>query len=83
MPLQLEIVTSERTVFSGEADMVTVPGGGGIMGVHSASGEAPIKSGNFDAADAAFDGATKYADWQFLYVPPKPAESTAAPTAKK
>lgn len=33
MPLHVEIVTSERTVFSGEADMVTVPGAGGVMGV--------------------------------------------------
>ncbi|MCC7210203.1 MAG: F0F1 ATP synthase subunit epsilon [Anaerolineae bacterium] len=33
MPLHLEIVTSERTVFEGEADMVTVPGGGGEMGI--------------------------------------------------
>jgi len=33
MPLHLEIVTSERTVFSGDVDMVTVPGAGGVMGV--------------------------------------------------
>lgn len=33
MPLHLEIVTAERTVFSGEVDMVTVPGSGGVMGV--------------------------------------------------
>jgi F-type H+-transporting ATPase subunit epsilon len=33
MPLHLEIVTSERTVFEGKADMVTVPGGGGEMGI--------------------------------------------------
>lgn len=55
MPLQLEIVTSERTVFSGEADMVTVPGGGGVMGVmpHHApvlstlkAGELRVKIGN-------------------------------------
>ncbi|PJF46999.1 MAG: F0F1 ATP synthase subunit epsilon [Chloroflexi bacterium] len=33
MPLHLEIVTSERVAFSGEVDMVTVPGAGGVMGV--------------------------------------------------
>jgi F-type H+-transporting ATPase subunit epsilon len=33
MPLNLEIVTSERTVFEGKVDMVTVPGGGGEMGI--------------------------------------------------
>ncbi len=33
MPLHLEIVTTERVVFSGEVDMVTIPGSGGVMGV--------------------------------------------------
>lgn len=33
MPLHLEIVTTERTVFAGPVDMVTVPGGGGEMGI--------------------------------------------------
>lgn len=33
MPLHLEIVTSERIVFDGQVDMVTVPGGGGDMGI--------------------------------------------------
>jgi F-type H+-transporting ATPase subunit epsilon len=33
MPLHLEIVTSERVVFDGNVDMVTVPGGGGVMGI--------------------------------------------------
>mgnify|MGYP001194451283 CR=1 FL=1 len=31
--LHLEIVTSERTIYNGEVDMVTVPGGDGVMGV--------------------------------------------------
>ncbi len=64
MPLQLEIVTSERTVFSGEVDMVTVPGGGGVMGVlpHHApvlstlrAGELRIKTGN-DVHEFAIGG---------------------------
>lgn len=33
MPLHLEIVTSESTVFSGDVDMVTVPGMAGVMGI--------------------------------------------------
>ena len=33
MPLHLEIVTSARIVFDGNVDMVTVPGGGGEMGI--------------------------------------------------
>ncbi|MCS7089079.1 MAG: F0F1 ATP synthase subunit epsilon [Thermoflexales bacterium] len=55
MPLHLEIVTTERVVFSGEVDMVTVPGSGGVMGVlpHHAPvlstlrpGELRVKIGN-------------------------------------
>ena len=33
MPLHLEIVTTDRTVYEGDVDMVTVPGGGGVMGI--------------------------------------------------
>ena len=44
--------------------------GGGIMGVHSLSGTAPIKSGNFTVRDAALEGAASYSGWQFAYVPP-------------
>jgi F-type H+-transporting ATPase subunit epsilon len=33
MPLHLEIVTTDRTVFEGDVDMVSVPGGGGEMGI--------------------------------------------------
>ncbi len=33
MQLHLEIVTSEATVYSGDVDMVTVPGAGGVMGI--------------------------------------------------
>lgn len=64
MPLHLEIVTSERTVFSGEVDMVTVPGAGGVMGVlpHHAPvlstlrpGELRVKTGN-DVQEFAIGG---------------------------
>jgi type II secretory pathway pseudopilin PulG len=57
--------------------LVEAPGGAGIMGVHSVSQDAPIKSGNFDAADASFEGAAKYADWQFVFKPPEPPKATA------
>jgi type II secretory pathway pseudopilin PulG len=43
--------------------------GGGIMGVHSLSDVLPIKSSNFSYADQAFEGKTKYSDWQFIYTP--------------
>jgi type II secretory pathway pseudopilin PulG len=53
--------------------------GGGIMGVHSASPAAPVKTGNFDAADAAFENAKHYADWQFFYRPSEPAAGATPP----
>jgi len=43
--------------------------GGGILGVASSSGRAPIKTGHFDDADKAFEQATSYGDWQFTFVP--------------
>ena len=57
---------------SPEWALVEAPGGAGIMGVRSRSEEAPIKSGNFRARDAAFEGATRYSDWQFVYSPALP-----------
>jgi type II secretory pathway pseudopilin PulG len=61
---------------TGKPDWVLVqtPDGAAIMGVRSRSEEAPIKTGNFDTVDAAFEGAAKYADWQFVYAPPAPPE---------
>lgn len=43
---------------------------GGMMGVHSLSDAAPLKTANFDYANQAFEGATKYSDWIFDYTPP-------------
>lgn len=43
---------------------------GGIMGVHSRSAAAPIKTANFSYLDASFESASKYADWVFSYAPP-------------
>jgi type II secretory pathway pseudopilin PulG len=53
---------------------------GGIMGVHSRSEEAPIKTGNFAARDAALAEAPRdpestgprYADWKFFHRPSAP-----------
>jgi hypothetical protein len=52
---------------------------GGIMGVHSRSEEAPVKTGNFDAADTAFEQASSYTDWQFVYTPPQAQGANAQP----
>ena len=70
---------------TGKADWALVEApGGGIMGVHSVSEAAPVKTGNFDADDAAFEDAHKYADWQFLYTPPTPPGTPAPqPAAEK
>jgi len=46
---------------------------GGIMGVHSLSADAPVKTGGFDKADEALAGAASYADWKFTYSPGLPA----------
>lgn len=51
--------------------------GGGIMGVRSLSGEAPIKTGNFEPGDAAFEDAKTYGDWQFVFTPPSPPPAQA------
>jgi type II secretory pathway pseudopilin PulG len=50
---------------------------GGIMGVRSASEAPPSKSANFPPGYEAFEGAPRYADWQFVYTP------TVPPTASK
>ena len=54
--------------------IVEVPGGGGVMGVHSRSEDEPIKSGNFSLKDQAFAEmkaeARKYSDWKFVHSPP-------------
>ena len=47
---------------------------GGIAGVHSLSQRKPIKTAGFSEADAGFAGTTRYADWQFSYLPPTPSQ---------
>lgn len=53
---------------------------GGFAGVYSLSESAPLKSAGFAVRDAAFEGKSKYSDWQFVFSPalagaakPKPA----------
>jgi type II secretory pathway pseudopilin PulG len=56
---------------TGKAEWGTVPASdGGIMGVYSLSGEAPVKTGGFADADRDFEGKSKYAEWKFIYLPP-------------
>lgn len=48
-------------------ELITVPGGAGIMGIASSSHAKPIKVDNFDAADEAFKDAECYCDWKFIF----------------
>lgn len=50
---------------------------GGIMGVHSLSTAAPIKTAGFGHADVAFEGAGRYAEWVFSYTPPASSAQTS------
>jgi len=59
---------------TGKAEWGTVKApDGGIMGIYSLSKDQPMKSGGFRERDKTFEGARSYADWQFVYVPKKPA----------
>ena len=61
--------------------LVEAPGGG-FMGVYSRSEEMPIKTGNFAAAEEAFEGAEHYTKWMFTYSPSGPAQNVAPPKAR-
>ena len=41
---------------------------GEILGVHSLSGDEPLKKANFALADRRFEGAKRYSDWVFTLV---------------
>ena len=61
-----------RDPMTGEAEWGLVPAsGGGFMGVVSLAQEAPLKKSNFSLADQAFEGSSSYAEWRFVYTPPK------------
>lgn len=56
-----------RDPFTGEAEWGLVRGrDGGIVGVHSLSGTAPLKRANFGPGEAGFEAAASYADWVFM-----------------
>jgi type II secretory pathway pseudopilin PulG len=54
---------------------------GGFAGVYSLSEAAPLKSAGFAVRDAAFEGKSKYSEWQFVFAPAQPA--AAQPAAAK
>ena len=53
---------------TGKADwgIVRAPDGG-VMGVYSLSPDTPLKRGNFQLRDQAFEHADKYSAWRFVY----------------
>jgi type II secretory pathway pseudopilin PulG len=52
---------------------------GGVAGVHSLSEAAPLKSAGFAVRDAAFEGKSKYSEWQFVFAPAQPAAAKPKP----
>jgi len=59
-----------RDPLTGETlDRIHDPVSGGIMGVYSKAPGVPLKIANFPRQDAAFDGATSYAQWRFEFAP--------------
>lgn len=52
-----------------EWGVIAAPGGG-LMGVHSLSTDAPLKRGGFPPEQAEFAAATTYQDWRFVYQAP-------------
>lgn len=59
----------DPVTWKAEWGLVKTPDGNAIIGVHSLSQEEPLKLTNFQPADQAFEGASSYADWKFLYKP--------------
>lgn len=57
---------------------------GGILGVHSASQDPPLKVAGFRPRDAAFESAKAYSDWKFVAALPAPtaAKAPAKPAAR-
>ena len=45
---------------------------GGAMGVHSSSDKAPFKVDSFSTENASFSQASRYSDWEFVYLSPVP-----------
>jgi type II secretory pathway pseudopilin PulG len=52
---------------------------GGFAGVYSLSEASPLKSAGFALRDAAFEGKSKYSDWQFVFAPAQPAAAKPKP----
>jgi type II secretory pathway pseudopilin PulG len=65
---------------TGEAFGLVKAPDGGIVGVHSTSEAAPLKTAGFRPRDAALEGAKKYSDWKFVHA--APMEAVTQPAAQ-
>lgn len=55
---------------TGKADWATVAApGGGIAGVRSRSEDEPLKTANFGLGEEMLEGAKKYSEWRFVFIP--------------
>jgi type II secretory pathway pseudopilin PulG len=52
-----------------------------IVGVHSRSTQVPLRHAGFDADDAAFARANRYADWRFMAAAGAVSDPSSAPPA--
>ena len=55
---------------TGKAQWGLVAAPGGVIGVHSLSRDAPLKTAQFEAELAQFADKTSYAEWAFGFLPP-------------
>ena len=65
----LRKVFVDPMTWKAEWGLVKTPDGSAILGVYSLSEETPLKKADFQPADRAFEGATRYSDWKFVYKP--------------
>jgi len=63
-------------------DLIKEPGGR-ITGVRSLSQQEPFKKGNFSSENEKMVDKTKYAEWEFVYVPEKKNAVPAKPAEAK
>jgi type II secretory pathway pseudopilin PulG len=62
-----------------EWGLVPAPGDNGIMGVHSLSRKAPLKTAGFDKTFEALADKTTYSEWIFAFTPPASGQQTPFP----
>jgi type II secretory pathway pseudopilin PulG len=65
----LRKVFVDPMTWKAEWGLVRTPDGKGILGVYSLSQEQPLKTANFRPADRAWEGASSYSEWKFVYKP--------------